>query len=99
MSLVAGIALALYNRLRTGGGRLVDVSLFQAGLWANSMFLSFASAVNSETATRVLRSRNRVGATFRVYRCRDGEALQLLGYQTKRHMPAFLVRSFVRPSL
>jgi len=88
LALVAGIALALFNRERTGQGRLVDVSLFRAGLWCNGMFLS-AAAADLSTAQK-LRDPKRLGATFRAYKCRDGADVQLLGYQPKRHTPALL---------
>lgn len=99
MALVAGIALALFHRSRTGGaGKLVDVSLLRAGLWANSMFLSFASATPPSVASQVLRNPHRVGPTFRAYRCRDGETIHLLGYQTNRHTPP-LLRALRRDTL
>eukprot|EP00750_Incisomonas_marina_P002425 INCI12304.1.p1 GENE.INCI12304.1~~INCI12304.1.p1 ORF type:complete len:492 (+),score=53.10 INCI12304.1:199-1674(+) len=98
MALVAGIALALFNRSRSGEGKLVDVSLLRAGLWANSMFLSFASATPPSVASQVLRNPHRIGPTFRAYRCRDGETIHLLGYQTNRHTPS-LLRALRRDAL
>jgi crotonobetainyl-CoA:carnitine CoA-transferase CaiB-like acyl-CoA transferase len=85
MSLVAGIALGLFHRERSGAGKLVDVSLLRSGLWANGMYLSFAAAAPAEASARVLRDPHRIGATFRAYRCRDGESVHLLGYQA-RHL-------------
>jgi crotonobetainyl-CoA:carnitine CoA-transferase CaiB-like acyl-CoA transferase len=88
LALVAGVGLALFNRGRTGQGRLVDVSLFRTGLWCNGMFLSGAAA-SPDTAQNV-RDPARLGATFRSYTCRDGAVVQLLGYQPNRHAPALL---------
>lgn len=90
MSLVAGIALALYRRERTGEGSLVDVSLLRSGLWCNAMPLVAAAAAESPQKVAFMRDPLRNGPTFKAYRCRDGEYVQLLGYQTGRHTPAML---------
>lgn len=93
MSLVAGIALALFQRERSGAGSLVDVSLFRSGLWCNAMPLVAAAAAPSPDRVAFMRDPLRNGPTFRAYRCRDGEYIQLLGYQGGRHLPA-LLRAF-----
>ena len=36
MNLVAGIAMALYHRERTGEGQLVDAALYRTGIWCMS---------------------------------------------------------------
>lgn len=90
MSLVAGIALSLFQRERTGKGGLVDVSLLRSGLWCNAMLLGAAAAASSPADVAFMRDPGRTGPTFRAYRCRDGEYVQLLGYQTQRHMPVLL---------
>ena len=88
LSLVAGIALALFHRTRTNTGTLVDVSLLRSGLWCNGMYLSIASA--SPKTIQALKNPNRIGPTFRGYITKDQETIHLLGYQTKRHIPNFL---------
>eukprot|EP00729_Bicosta_minor_P020258 gene20258-25157_t len=91
MSLVAGVALDLFAKQRTGRGQLIDVSLLRSGLWCNGMMLAAAaSAPNNPAAVEYMRDPRRLGPTFRAYRCKDGEYVQLLGYQPRRHLPALL---------
>eukprot|EP00937_MAST-01D_sp_MAST-1D-sp2_P002266 g2266.t1 len=88
LALVAAISLALFDRQRTGAGRLVDVSLLRTGLWCNGMMLSAAAA--SRQQAQAWRDPDRHGPTFGPMRCAGGAHLYLLGYQTRRHLPPLL---------
>eukprot|EP00928_Gymnodinium_smaydae_P006523 TRINITY_DN12318_c0_g1_i1.p1 TRINITY_DN12318_c0_g1~~TRINITY_DN12318_c0_g1_i1.p1 ORF type:complete len:438 (-),score=55.79 TRINITY_DN12318_c0_g1_i1:120-1346(-) len=90
MALVSGITMALFQRERIGSGCLVDVSLLRAGLWCNAMPLLAAAVAPSAEDVAFMRDPLRNGVTFRAYRCRDGAYLQLLGYQSGRHMSSLL---------
>ena len=88
LALVAGISLALYHREKTGEGKLVDVSLLRSGLWCNGMYLSAASDNNA--VVDALKNPQRIGPTFQGYLTSDGQTIQLLGYQTGRHLPVLM---------
>ena len=50
VTLVAGVLLALYRREREGQGAIVDVSLYQCGMWANGLVIAAALAGAAEAA-------------------------------------------------
>lgn len=83
--LFAGILLALRERERTGRGRLVDVSLYHAGLWVLSQD-HLAYFYTGRTVPRFSRHRppNPLNNT---YLCADGKWLQLCLFQSDRYWP------------
>lgn len=71
MNLLAGIALALYARERTGRGQRVDASLLGSGMWMNAQDIQAALSYNYE-----LEKPSRKTATnplFNTYQCKDGK--------------------------
>ncbi|MDA1001983.1 MAG: CaiB/BaiF CoA-transferase family protein [Chloroflexi bacterium] len=82
ISLVAGITTALFRRERTGRGAIVDVSLFQNGMWANGWMLQQALV---GAAPRPHRGREHAfSPLYNSYRCRDGRWLQFAMLQPAR---------------
>ncbi|MGH2897035.1 MAG: CoA transferase, partial [Solirubrobacteraceae bacterium] len=76
MSVFAAIALALYDRERTGKGRRVRTSLMSNGAWSNSILLQAALCGGKPYAppTRA----NSLNALVNSYVCADGRGLYLV---------------------
>lgn len=87
ISLVAAIASALFDRERTGEGRLVQTSLVRAGAYVISSDL--AAQVNGEPPETGLR-RALYNPLLACYRAGDGRWFFLLGLQATRHWPNVL---------
>ena len=90
--LVAGIALALLHRERTGRGQLVAVSLLRAGVWAMSHPITAHAAGNTFAAGPdcVIRRTTEIGKrstsiTDGAFKCKDGKWILLLGIESSRH--------------
>ena len=68
--LLAGIMVALYDRVRTGQGQYIDTSLLEAGLalsvWETTQYFS-GGGVPEPTG-----SAHRMGAPYQAFRCADG---------------------------
>jgi crotonobetainyl-CoA:carnitine CoA-transferase CaiB-like acyl-CoA transferase len=93
---LAGIALALYGRERTGMGQRVDVSLLSSGCWANGVDLQFALAFEKDHDRT---SRKRVGNPLsNSYQAGCGRWLRLCMMESVRYWPAFC-RALGRPDL
>lgn len=93
---LAGIALALYVRERTGVGQKVDVSLLGSGCWINGVDLQWALAFGRDHA-RV--SRKQVpNPLSNSYQAGCGRWLRLCMMESDRHWPAFC-RALGRPDL
>lgn len=75
VSLVAGILMALLRRERDQRGGLVDVSLYQCGIWANAGVIAqaLAGAPPREKRTRA----NQMSPLYTSYQCAGGEWIQL----------------------
>ena len=96
ITLVSGIAAALFDRTRTGRGRLVHTSLLRAGVYANSWTLGVHLRFG-----RVESARNREDSRtplINPYRTGDGRGLWLLGLEADRHWPN-VVRAIGREDL
>jgi len=96
ITLVSGIAAALFDRTRTGRGRLVHTSLLRAGLYANSWTLGVHLRFG-----RVESARHREDSRtplINPYRTGDGRGLWLLGLEADRHWPN-IVRAIGREDL
>jgi crotonobetainyl-CoA:carnitine CoA-transferase CaiB-like acyl-CoA transferase len=93
---LAGIALALYARERTGTGQKVDVSLLSSGCWVNGVDLQFALAFGTD---RPRISRKQVANPLsNSYQARCGRWLRLCMMESVRYWPAFC-RALGRPDL
>jgi crotonobetainyl-CoA:carnitine CoA-transferase CaiB-like acyl-CoA transferase len=87
VSLFAAIAVALYQRERTGRGTLVGSSLLANGLWANGTFAQ-AALCGASFTPRPPREQG-FSALGCYYRCRDGRWLLLSIVNEARDWPLF----------
>ena len=87
VSLFAAIAVALYQRERTGRGSLVGSSLLANGLWANGTFAQ-AALCGASFTPRPPREQG-FSALGCYYRCRDGRWLLLSIVNEARDWPLF----------
>lgn len=84
LALVASITAALFDRERTGAGRVVSTSLVRTGAFVISSDL--AAHVNGEIAEAGLR-RALYNPLLGCYRAADGRWFFLLGLEATRHWP------------
>ena len=93
---VAGIMGALYERERTGKGRLVSTSLLRTGMylmgWDLGIFLRFGRIQSTRP-----RERN-PAPLLNCYRASDDKVFWLIGLESDRHWPG-LLRAIERPEL
>ena len=95
-SLLSGIALALYERERTGVGQRVDVSLLGNGCYVAGIDLQATLSTGKENPKV---SRKTVGnPLYNIYKCRDGKWVQLVMFQSDRYW-AGLCRALDRANL
>jgi len=89
--MLAGILGALYQRQQTGLGQHVEACLFRAGVWTLGVPLvsALATAASGKRAVNLPRG-DFPNPTYNVYKCGDGEWLQILGLETERHLPNLL---------
>lgn len=85
MQLVAAIALALYHRLRTGAGQLVDTALLRSGIWGMAYPALNTACAPGRRFVREPRTEH-YRPSFNCYRCSDGLWLQLLGLDWQRFL-------------
>lgn len=71
MNLAGGIAAALYQRIKTGKGSVVDVSLLGSGLWAMQATIAGAYARGSDNIVQLDRHRP-PNPLANIYRSEDG---------------------------
>jgi crotonobetainyl-CoA:carnitine CoA-transferase CaiB-like acyl-CoA transferase len=96
MSMVSGICAALFNRERTGEGRLVHTSLLRTGVYVGGWDLATRAYFGKISRTR---TRADVQAPLiNSYRAGDGRAFWLLGLEQDRHWPTLLA-ALERPDL
>lgn len=86
MGLLAGILLALYDRERTGKGRMVASSLLANGIWSNAT-LTQAGLVGGSIGPRPPPERPR-SALSNIYRTKDDRWFQLSAVNEAKHWPA-----------
>jgi crotonobetainyl-CoA:carnitine CoA-transferase CaiB-like acyl-CoA transferase len=84
---LAGIALALYARERTGVGQRVDVSLLGSGCWVNGVDLQWALAFGANPP-RYSR-KEAINPLSNSYQARCGRWLRLCMMESDRYWPAF----------
>jgi crotonobetainyl-CoA:carnitine CoA-transferase CaiB-like acyl-CoA transferase len=95
-ALVAGITAALLNRVRTGRGDVVDVSLLRTGLYCNGSDLSIQQAFGKRSRTRPREDHE--SPLYNSYRTADGRWLWLVALEGDRHWPELAV-ALGRPDL
>ena len=88
LSLVSGVMAALFDRGRTGKGRVVSTSLLRTGMytlgWDIGVYLRFGKRQSTK------RNRENPAPMMNCYRARDGRAFWLLGLEADRHFPGLL---------
>ncbi len=96
VSITSGICAALFNRERTGEGRLVHTSLLRTGVYVNGWDLGTRAYFGRISRTRP-RTQNPT-PLINCYRAADGNSFWLLGLEQDRHWPG-LVAAIDRPDL
>lgn len=96
MGLLAGILMALYDRERTGKGRMVASSLLANGIWSNAT-LTQAGLVGGAIGPRPPPDRPR-SALSNIYSTKDDRWFQLSAVNEAKHWPA-LCRAIEQPEL
>ena len=88
LSMAAGVLAALFDRERTGTGRIVSTSLLRTGIytlgWDVGVYLRFGKRQSTKS------SRKNPAPQMNCYRCADGRAFWLLGLEADRHFPGLL---------
>ena len=88
LSMAAGVMAALFDRERTGKGRVVSTSLLRTGIytlgWDVGVYLRFGKRQSTKS------SRKNPAPQMNCYRCSDGRAFWLLGMEADRHFPGLL---------
>lgn len=88
LSMCAGVMAALFDRERTGKGRVVETSLLRTGIytigWDVGVQLRFAKRQSTRPRHRSL------APQILNYSCGDGRAFWLLGLEGDRHWPGLL---------
>ncbi len=88
ITLVSGVMAALFDRERTGQGRLVSTSLLRTGIytlgWDIGVYLRFGKRESTKPRARLR------APLMNSYRCSGGRAFWLLGLEADRHWPALI---------
>ncbi len=88
ISMVSGICAALFDRTRTGEGRLVHTSLLRTGVYVNGWDLGIREYFGRIQSTK---HRTEMGAPIiNSYMTADGRGFWLLGLEQDRHWPTLL---------
>ncbi len=96
MGFLSGILMALYERERTGRGRMVMSSLYANGLWSNAVMVQ-AALVGGYIGLRPPREKPR-SALANIYETRDGRWIQLSVVREEK-LWAALCAAIGRPDL
>jgi len=96
LSLVSGVVAALFDRERSGKGRVVSTSLLRTGMytlgWDIGVFLRYGKRQSTKP------NRENPAPMMNCYRAADGRAFWLLGLEADRHFPGLLA-AMERPDL
>ena len=96
LSMCAGVMAALFDRERTGKGRVVETSLLRTGIYTLGWDVGVQLRFGKRTSTK---TRNQNPAPLMLnYTCGDGRSFWLLGLEADRHWPG-LVKAIDRPDL
>ena len=88
IAIVSGICAALFDRSRTGEGRLVHTSLLRTGVYVNGWDLGIREYFGKISATR---PRTAMAAPLiNSYLASDGRGFWLLGLEQDRHWPGVI---------
>lgn len=96
LSMCAGVMAALFDRERTGKGRVVETSLLRTGIYTIGWDVGVQLRFGKRTGTR-RRDQNPAPQMLN-YSCSDGRSFWLLGLEADRHWPGFL-EAIGRPDL
>lgn len=88
LSMCAGVMAALFDRERTGKGRVVETSLLRTGIYTIGWDVGVQLRFGRRTSTKP-RHRNPAPQILN-YSCGDGRAFWLLGLEGDRHWPGLL---------
>ncbi|MEY3266000.1 MAG: hypothetical protein RJA15_446 [Actinomycetota bacterium] len=88
LSLASGVMAALFDRERTGKGRVVSTSLLRTGIYTIGWDVGVYLRYGKRQGTRA-RHKN-PAPQMNCYRCSDGRAFWLLGLEGDRHWPGML---------
>merc|ERR1711865_1364033 len=98
--LLAGIAIALFHKEKTGKGQLVDACLLRSAMYVQGCALTMASAAQTKSGRkgfdpeRLSPTRaDRTGVynpALNNYKTKDGRYLMLVGVEMMRHLPGIL---------
>ena len=88
LSMCAGVMAALFDRERTGKGRVVETSLLRTGMYTIGWDIGNQLRFGKRSSTKP-RSQNPAPLMLN-YSCSDGRAFWLLGLEADRHWPGLL---------
>lgn len=88
LSMCAGVMAALFDRQRTGKGRVVSTSLLRTGIYTIGWDVGVQLRFGKRTSTKP-RAQNPSPQMLN-YTCSDGRAFWLLGLEADRHWPSFI---------
>ena len=88
LSMCAGVMAALFDRQRTGKGRIVSTSLLRTGIYTIGWDVGVQLRFGKRTSTKP-RAQNPSPQMLN-YTCGDGRAFWLLGLEADRHWPGFI---------
>ena len=96
LSLASGVMAALFDRERTGKGRIVSTSLLRTGMytlgWDVGVYLRYGKRQSTKP------NRENPSPMMNCYKAADGRAFWLLGLEADRHFPG-LISAIERPDL
>jgi crotonobetainyl-CoA:carnitine CoA-transferase CaiB-like acyl-CoA transferase len=87
LGLAGAISAALFQRVRTGRGCAVNISLFQMGLWMNATDLTIG-LISGKAPEQESRS-ERTNPLWNSYQCKDGGWIYFVMIQSDKHWPDF----------
>lgn len=88
LSMCAGVMAALFDRERTGKGRIVETSLLRTGIYTIGWDVGVQLRFGKRTSTKA--RHNNPTPQMLNYTCSDGRAFWLLGLEADRHWPGFV---------
>ena len=88
LSMCAGVMAALFDRERTGKGRVVETSLLRTGIYTIGWDVGVQLRFGKRTSTK--RREQNPAPQILNYVCGDGRAFWLLGLEGDRHWPGLL---------
>ena len=87
LGLAGAISAALFQRVRTGRGCEVNISLFQMGLWMNATDLTIG-LISGKTPEQESRG-ERTNPLWNSYQCKNGAWIYFVMIQSDRQWPDF----------